>query len=193
MWLAYLFNVFLASFDWHTIVHCYLATHVNSVLGLAILFDHSPEAIVFCSCLFLFLFLFFLFLLLALPHHFVLLDGITHLGRLSLSLILVASKFQVDVRKVDFPVYLFVVVIFSVCSPVLEPIHVVFESEGQLVAEQGHRQSVVLGFLLLDAAAFGLVHNLLQMDILIINYSQREAFVNTNKNKMRLKLAKRVF
>ena len=156
-------NIFLAFLDWHMIVHCYLATHVNFVLGLAILLNHSSIAIIlgffFLFFFFLFLFLFFLLLLLALPHHFVLFDGVTHLDRLSLSLILVASNAQVDVREFDFPVYLFVVVVFSVCSPVLKPIHVVFESEGQLVVEQGHRQSVVLGLLHLDAADFGLVHN----------------------------------
>ena len=79
------------------IVHYYLATHIKSVLGLAVLLDHSLEAIILGSCLFLFLFWFFLFLLLALPHHFVLLNGITHLGRLSLFLILVVSKAQIDV------------------------------------------------------------------------------------------------
>ena len=118
------------------IVHCYLATHINSVLGLAVLLDHSPETIILVSCLFLFLllllFLLFLFLLLALLHHFVLLDGVTHLSCLSLFLILAVIKVQVDVLEFDFPVYLFVVVVFSVCSPVLEPTHVVSESEGQL-------------------------------------------------------------
>ena len=84
------------------IEHCYLATHFNSVLGLAVLFNHSPEAIILVSSLIylfllLLLFLFFLFLLLAQPHHFVLLDGVTHLSCLSLSLILVVSKVQVDV------------------------------------------------------------------------------------------------
>ena len=58
------------------------------------------------------------------------------------------------------PVYLFVVVVFSVCSFILKAIHIVFESECELTTEQGHRESVVLGFLL--NAAFDLVHDPLQ-------------------------------
>ena len=66
--LVDLFKIFFALLDLQIIVHCYLATHINSVLSLAVLLNHSPEAIIlaFFPFLFWFWFSFFLFLLLAL-------------------------------------------------------------------------------------------------------------------------------
>ena len=93
--------------------------------------------------------------------------GVTHLSHLLFLLILVPIKIQVDVWEFNFFVYLFAVVVFSVCSFVLEAIHIVFDSEGELAVEQGHRERIVLGFFLLGTTAFSLVHNPLQVDILI--------------------------
>ena len=82
------------------IVYCYLATHINSVLSLAILLKHSSEAIIlvfFISLSLSLFFLLFFFLLLTLFFHFVLFAGVTYLSHLLLSLIQVISKIQVDV------------------------------------------------------------------------------------------------
>ena len=52
--LVDLFKIFFALLDLQIIVHCYLATHINSVLSLAVLLNHSPEAIILAFFPFLF-------------------------------------------------------------------------------------------------------------------------------------------
>ena len=79
---------------------------------------------------------------------------------LSLSLFLVVSKVQIDVRESKVFVNLFavvVVVVLSVCFFVVDATDIISESEDELAVEQGHRESIVPGFLL--NAAFGLEHN----------------------------------
>ena len=78
---------------------------------------------------------------------------------LLLFLIQAVSKVQVDALEVDFSVYLLVVVVFGIYFFVLETIHIISEIEDELAVEQGHRESIVFGFLPLGATVFSLVHN----------------------------------